>query len=205
MMANMNYLYNLSKLNNHYFVMRHGQSLANVEEVIVSKPENGVSSYGLSKKGEQQVEQSILFCKHLDRSVQMISSDFKRAHESAMIAHHLLKCEKDLMLDSRLRERDFGDFELTSNENYQTVWDHDAIDSSHTFDHTESVDSVMERGTDLIRILEEKSDSMTFLLVAHGDTLQILQTAFLKYPAKKQREMPHLNTAEIRELTLKIK
>ena len=200
----MNHLLSFTQLKNTYFVMRHGQSLANVEELVVSTPDNGVPSYGLSKKGEQQVEQSILSCKGLSQSVHIISSDFKRAHESANIAHDLLKCSVDIILDSRLRERDFGDFELTPNENYQTAWDHDAIDSSHTFDNVESADSVMERSTDLIQALEEEHDNMSFLLVAHGDTLQILQTAFLKYSAKKQRELPHLNTAEIRELKLQV-
>lgn len=197
----MNHLLNLSTLKNQYYVMRHGQSLANVEGLIVSTPENGVPNYGLSDAGRNQVTQSIRNEK-LKNSVKIISSDFKRAHESAKIAHKLIACNNDITLDIRLRERDFGDFELQPDRNYQTPWTHDAVDSSHTIDNVESADSVMERATSLILLLEEEPNIETYLLVAHGDTLQILQTAFLKQPATKQREMPHLNTAEIRALKL---
>jgi len=197
----MNHLLNLTTLKNQYFVMRHGQSLANVEGLIVSTPENGVPNYGLSDVGHEQVTSSIN-SESLDSSIHIISSDFKRAHESSKIAHKLIQSNNDIVLDIRLRERDFGDFELQTDENYQTPWGHDAIDSSHTIDNVESADSVMERVTSLIISLEEKTNKETYLLVAHGDTLQILQTAFLKQPATKQREMPHLNTAEIRELSL---
>jgi len=88
------------------------------------------------------------------------------------------------------------------NTHYQTVWNNDAIDSSHTINNAESADAVMKRVTKLIASLEKQYNSETFLLVAHGDTIQILQTAFKKLPASKQREMIHLETAEIRKLTL---
>lgn len=198
----MNNLHKLTKLNNRYFGMRHGQSLANREGLIVSTPENGVPAYGLSDEGRLQVERGVSNNKELDSSVQIISSDFKRARESAEIAHGLLELTKKLVLDAKLRERDFGDYELTSDVNYQTAWANDAISSSHTIDNVESADSVMNRVTALVVSLEEQYNDVAFLLVAHGDTLQILQTAFQKVPASKQRELKHLETAEIRELVL---
>ena len=199
----MNRLLKHSALKNRYFIMRHGQSMANVEGIIISTPENGVPNYGLSDVGKEQVHNSISH-QTLDSKVRIISSDFKRAHESAKIAHKLLKAEHDIKLDIRLRERNFGDFECQSDENYQIPWAKDGEDSSHTQNNVESADAVMERASALITSLEESSDNQTYLLVAHGDTLQILQTAFLKQAASKQREMPHLNTAEIRELSLSL-
>ena len=197
----MNHLLTLTTLKNQYFIMRHGQSMANVEGIIVSTPENGISNYGLSNTGKEQVRKSIS-SQTLDEKLKIISSDFKRAHESAMIAHRIINSHDDIILDSRLRERNFGDFELQSDENYQIPWQKDGEDPSHTQNNVESANSVMQRATSLIISLEESSKKQTYLLVAHGDTLQILQTAFLKQPASKQREMPHLNTAEIRELKL---
>ena len=196
----MNSLLAFKTLNNRYFVMRHGQSMANREGLIVSTPENGIESYGLSDEGRLQAEHSIVESNTLDDTVQIISSDFKRARETAEIVQKLLNTTQKLVLDERLRERDFGDFELTSNVNYQTVWDNDAINSAHTLDNAESADSVMNRATSLVASLERGFKGMMFLLVAHGDTLQILQTAFQKLSATKQRELKHLETAEIREL-----
>lgn len=201
----MNNLLKLTILNNHYYGMRHGESLANVEGLIVSTPENGVPKYGLSKRGKIQVEQSVkqaLVDNMLDSTIRIISSDFKRAHESAEIAKQLLSSNNPIILDAKLRERDFGDFELLTNIHYQTVWDNDAVNSAHTIDNAESADSVMQRATSLVTSLESKYSGEALLLVAHGDTLQILQTAFQKYPASKQRELPHLETAEIRKLEL---
>jgi len=49
--------------------MRHGQSLANVEVLIVSTPENGVSSYGSSDADKQQVRRSLLASQQLNSSL----------------------------------------------------------------------------------------------------------------------------------------
>ena len=199
----MNHLLTLTSLKNQYFGMRHGQSLANCEGLIVSTPENGVPGYGLSDEGKLQVDKSTTGKSgEINSSIQIISSDFKRAHESSKIAHKKFDSTHALLLDSRLRERNFGDYELTADVNYQKAWSSDASDSSHTIDNVESADSVMARATELVVSLEEKYNGCSFLLVAHGDTLQILQTAFKKYPASKQRELTHLETAEIRELVL---
>ena len=55
----MNHLLDIVELNSQYFIMRHGESTANVEGIIVSTPENGVTKYGLSEEGQAQVKQSI--------------------------------------------------------------------------------------------------------------------------------------------------
>ena len=84
-----NHLSNLKILKNHYFALRHGESMANVEGLIVSTPENGVPNYGLSDNGKNQVRQSVTSAKKsklLNASTLIISSDFKRARESAEIA-----------------------------------------------------------------------------------------------------------------------
>ena len=41
------------------------------------------------------------------------------------------------------------------------------------------------------------------LLVSHGDTLQILEAGFLRMDPSAHRQLPHLDTAQIRELRLR--
>ena len=196
----MNYLLSLTQLKNNYYVM-----LANCEGLIVSRPKNGLLNYGLSEKGQQQVKVSAFkLINTFDRKIQIISSDFKRAEETANITHQSLKVTTAIKLDERLRERDFGDFELRSDTNYQITWNNDAKNSAHTINNVESANDVMTRVTKLILDLENEYSKSTLLLVAHGDTLQILQTAFQKKSASKQRELAHLENAEIQELHLKI-
>jgi probable phosphoglycerate mutase len=182
--------------------MRHGESTANQQGIIVSKTENGLSGYGLSESGRKQIEQSVDERSNLHVFTQIISSDFKRARESAEIAHALLHLKQEIIYSENLRERFFGDFELMQNNCYQIVWDHDAVNSNHNQNNVESADAVMNRTSSLVLNLEKEFKRETFLLVSHGDALQILQAAFHKSPASEHRQLPHLDTAEIRELVL---
>jgi probable phosphoglycerate mutase len=196
----MNNLIKIEPLTNRYFIMRHGRSLANQLELIVSSPENGVESYGLDDKGREQVIDSVEATKAILDVSLIISSDFKRAQETAEITHDLLSLNEDIVFHKLLRERFFGDLELTSSDNYQSVWDEDGLDATHTKFGVESAEAVMDRATSLIATLEGYFTETSFLLVSHGDVSQILQAAFNKLPASEHRSVPHLNTAEIREL-----
>lgn len=199
----MNHLQNLTVLNNRYFIMRHGKSLANQLGLIVSSPENGVRSYGLTTDGQGQVINNVVENTEIAEVSLILSSDFQRARETAEITHEVIGCKEEIVFHKHLRERFFGELELASNEQYQAVWEEDALDSRHMKFGVESADAVMERVTSLITTLEGYFKDTSFLLVSHGDTLQILQTAFAKLEAGKHRSLPHLETAEIRELVLK--
>lgn len=198
----MNHLLNINTLTNRYFVMRHGKSLANQLELIVSSPENGVNSYGLHDQGRQEIIESVEASPEIADISLILSSDFQRARESAEIAHELLGCREAIVFHKHLRERFFGELELKSSEHYQTIWDEDGLDESHTKLGVESAEAVMDRTTTLITTLESYFTEASFLLASHGDVLQILQAAFSKLPASEHRSVPHLNTAEIRELTI---
>lgn len=198
----MNNLKNLVKLKNRYFVLRHGESKANVQGIILSDPKNVALSCGLTKKGEKQVTNSILKNKDLDRNIIIYSSDFPRAKESATIAKDILKINK-IHFTKLLRERFFGNFEKTSNANYEVVWKYDQNNPDHKIKKVESVNDLLNRTTKLIRYLEKKFQNKKILLVSHGDSLQILQTGFLKICPSNHRQIKYLKIAEIRELQIK--
>ncbi len=118
-------------------------------------------------------------------------------------------------LEKRLRERYFGQFNGESDSHYQDVWDEDCINPNHTKYGVESVNSVVKRTTELILDIEKSKKSKNcnlnvngngrckVILVAHGDVLQILQTAFLNVDGSIHRSLDHLETASVRELILK--
>ena len=198
----MNHLLTLEQLANRYLIMRHGQSLANLQQVIVSHPQNGVDAYGLSEQGMMQVRDSVQSCPRIDSSLVIVSSDFRRARESAEIAGELLGSTSSLIFDQRLRERNFGEWELTPDSAYPLVWAGDEINPDNDEKGVESPNQVMQRVTALVCECEEKISGVTMLLVSHGDALQILQTAFSKQCASEHRRQLPLETAEIRELSL---
>lgn len=174
--------------------MRHGQSEANVQGIIVSDPAAGVQSFGLTDTGRAQALDSI---RATGISVAaIISSDFKRARQTAEIAQELLK--KPLTLDARLRERFFGSYNGQSDELYKEVWEKDAANLPPGM-NVELPESVLSRTLELIAECEEKSED-SILLVAHGDVCQILLAWGAGRPAAEHRSLPHMKTAEIRLL-----
>jgi broad specificity phosphatase PhoE len=198
----LNHLLNLERLNNRYFGMRHGQSLANLQQVIVSHPQNGVDAYGLSEHGMTQTRESVLSCSQLDSSLLIVSSDFRRARETAEIAQKLLGSTNPVQFDHRLRERNFGEWELTPDSAYPLVWVGDEANPDNADNGVESPNQVMQRVTALVCDYEQKFSAATMLLISHGDALQILLSAFSKQDASKHRRQQHLETAEITELSL---
>jgi len=198
----MNHLFNIERLNNRYFAMRHGHSLANQQGIIVSHPENGRDNYGLSGLGRKQVRASLQQNKQLDAKTVVVTSDFKRARESADLAFELLACSVSICEEPRLRERHFGQLELASDDSYDEVWQQDVVSADSRVKGVESANQVMARVTAVIADYENRYAATNILLVSHGDALQILQTAFARLDASSHRQLDHLHTAEIRQLLL---
>jgi probable phosphoglycerate mutase len=211
-MSFINHLSDINKLRNKYFAVRHGESEANVAHLISSNPQISIESHGLSSHGRIQVaENTKLFLENnpSNNSYIIISSDFRRARETAdILALNLsnsINNQLNIQLDKRLRERFFGIYDNTSDENYNIIWKNDEDNPIKNLnDQVESVESVRQRTTDLIKELEEKYDNQIIFLVSHGDSLQILQTAFERMSnANQQRHLKHLERAEFRPLILK--
>lgn len=207
-------------LSNSFFALRHGQSLANVAKIISSDPKISTVEHGLSDLGKEQAKaagekfaKSYLATNEDCLGVAIFSSDFTRARETAEIFATELK-KKDIplyndkvTLESRLRERYFGELNGGPDNRYQDVWDVDCTDANHNEYGVESANSVLERTTKLIcdldDTLQQSEKKWACVVVAHGDVLQILQTGFLKHnDARRHRSLDHLETATIRELNL---
>jgi len=192
----------MEKSKNKYFIIRHGESKANVAHIILSHPKEGTVSFGLSPKGKKQVSISVSKNKKgkvLDSDVIIYSSDFLRAKETAEIAKKLLGIKK-INFHKNLRERYFGKYDKTSLDNIKIAWACDEKNPNHKHKGVESPNKVLKRTLVVISELEKKYDDKKILLVSHGDVLQILYTHFSKKPVSHHRQISHLETAEIREL-----
>jgi len=171
---------------------------------------------GLSKNGKEQVEKSaqkwILEHRNLliDKAVIIYSSIFSRALETAQIVKQCIdavlvaECKSAVRIEEakELVERDFGELEGKSNQHYQDVWKHDPIDQNHRNFCAESINQVVERAFKVIRECESKQSNQVIFIVSHGDVLQILQAVFSKKNPGTHRMLPHMETAEIRQVHL---
>ena len=132
-----------------------------------------------------------------NHSTVIISSDFVRAKETALIVAQVFGAG-DVILSQKLRERFFGEWESSSNDNYQKIWEGDVVGDGHSDNGVENTTDVLARVLSLIDELELKFDGKKILMVSHGDTLQILQTAFEGVSPSMHRSVDNLKTAEIR-------
>lgn len=190
-------------LRNRYLGQRHGESEANVAAIVLSDPVEGVPRWGLTDAGRAEIEAAISAAKDLlgpeSSSIRVVCSDFKRTQETAALSASLIGAEAP-NLEPALRERFFGSHEGKSNAAYAGVWELDQANPSQTQDGVESALATSARLAALIMRYEVAGAGQTYLLVSHGDALQLLQTAFLGQSPATHRERPHWPPAEVRLL-----
>ncbi|MDP2586206.1 MAG: histidine phosphatase family protein [Candidatus Komeilibacteria bacterium] len=173
----MNKVIKRNKLNNRYYVMRHGNSQANVARLIASWPTHSINKFGLTKKGQQEVLRSLKRAGFLNQQTIIYSSDFLRTRQTSEIARRYLKIKK-VFITPLLRERNFGQLEFKSSKHYAKAWAYDRKNPRLRPYGSESVLDVQKRLLKLIGDLEKRYQGQTILLVSHGDPLKILIAAF---------------------------
>lgn len=197
----MNYLRHVTALRNNYSGMRHGQSKANVQNLIVSCIDNDrAGDYGLTGLGREQALTAAARSA-LPAGTVICSSDFARAAQTAQIVSAALGAA-DVMITQALRERCFGNWEGAAAENYAAVWAADKISPGHADRHVEPASAVLGRATAFIIMCEQRYCGRDILLVSHGDTLQILQAGFSRMSPGEHRDLPYFEPAEIRRFRL---
>ena len=180
--------------------MRHGESHANKNGIIVSSPDNALGAYGLTTNGVDQVMKAALNTR-LDQHTLIVSSDYLRASETADIVHSVVACESPVTHSKLLRERYFGKWELSDHKNYDTVWKNDLTNPDNRVDKVETVAETLQRALLLISQLEEKHTDETILLVGHGDVLQILLADRHNINPRFHRSLSGIGNADIRTLS----
>mmetsp|Transcript_8479 Transcript_8479/g.18141 ORF Transcript_8479/g.18141 Transcript_8479/m.18141 type:complete len:215 (+) Transcript_8479:126-770(+) len=204
---------NLPPLKNTYWLLRHGRSLANEQGIIISTKENGVKQeYTLAPVGREQAKAagSLLASGLSSQAPQpptllVYASPFSRTQETAHIAateaghapgegtfHSADElCER--FFGSELEEKPYGGA-------YEAIWSADAADpDSRPGGDGESVNQVAARVRGLFQVLEGRHHGAHILLVAHGDTLSILQATMEGRDLRQHRECA-FETAELKKL-----
>jgi broad specificity phosphatase PhoE len=151
---------------------RHGETTWNTRHIF-----QGRTDLPLNKNGRTQAQAMAkqLTTLTIDR---LVSSDLKRAFQTAEIIAAAHPAHPDIILDERLREISFGRWEGLDEHGINEVlpgemesWkcDPDFVPSGG-----ESVSQAMERTESLLAELREIKDGKTIVLVGHGGILQAL-------------------------------
>ena len=186
--------------------MRHGQSKANEAGVIVSRIETDRGGdWGLSELGRRQALAAAERC-GLPADTVICSSDFSRARQTAEIVRaHLGAAEVTIVRGAAraVLRRPGGD----PGGELRAGLEADNAGAGTGAPSTRSAASSPRPPCSTGRPRSSPTwnggtRGRDILLVSHGDTLQILQAGFLRMDPSSHRRLPHLDTAQIRELRL---
>lgn len=160
------------------WTLRHGRGLNNDEGLLIGDPIDGVGGYGLTELGRIQARQSAQEAKTqgllgTERPIVYIVSPFDRAFETALEYQAVLG--GFIVIDERLSERSFGEYERTSDRNLRPfIWPEDEKSEHNTTGGVETPFSVGERISAARRDAQEAFPDHNIIYVSHGDPLQIM-------------------------------
>lgn len=183
------------------WVLRHGESTANVEGLIVSLPgPRALTEVGLTAQGRRQAQATARGAleQGLGPATIVVSSDFARALQTAEEFARGIGAAAP-RLDERLRERGFGAHDEGPTSAYDLVWSVDRERGTHD-DHVEQVADVAARVDRALCAADALAADAPVVLVAHGDILQIALAIGEGMDPHDHRDVPHLGNAELRRI-----
>ncbi|KAH9260471.1 hypothetical protein BASA81_001641 [Batrachochytrium salamandrivorans] len=191
-------------LRNAFYFARHGESEANVAN-IVSAFQLGRHMHGLTSKGRAEVleQASQVLLPRIDPlRTTIVASPFLRTRETADVIAQALSSSNEVLVSEALRERNFGEFEgLPAHESYHKCWaeDQDLANTLPSSYQCESVQDVATRTLQLVLELDQLylDGQHVFVLVSHGDAIQIARSRLLGLNPRLHRFEPHVVPGQI--------
>lgn len=189
----------IMKLNNKYYIMRHGQAISNVKALCSSWPEKFKNP--LTKLGKEAVKESAV--KLVGKNIDLIfASPLLRTKQTAEIVGKPLKIRPKL--DKRLREVGFGIFSGGSLESMWKYFKNESERIKQCPPKGETYEEILGRMTSFLKDTDKKHKGKNILVISHEGPLFLLQgrlmglsikEAIKKFPLNKR-----IHKEEIREL-----
>jgi len=170
------------KIQNHYFIIRHGESENNVLEVESGNLKNK-DQFGLTENGKKYTKKEAE--KYRDFDV-IFSSPFRRARETAEFFAQTSNCK--IIEDVRIREVDVGDFELQDYKYVENFYKENSNDVPCP--NGESPEDTKIRTIEFIEDINQKFKDKKILIVSHGYNVHQI----LKYLIKNFNWQEYLET-----------
>ncbi|MBR2833318.1 MAG: histidine phosphatase family protein [Bacilli bacterium] len=152
------------------YVVRHGQTLANIEKTVSGDKESPLTSEGINQAKKLAEE-----LKDINFDI-VFSSPLLRAIDTARLI-----TKKTIHIDERLIERDYGlnEGKLIENTNPDELWDYNLNTDKY---QNEKVKDLMERIEDFINFLKENYNEKTVLVVTHSGVSRAIYYTQNKIP-----------------------
>ncbi|MCX6760554.1 MAG: histidine phosphatase family protein [Candidatus Nealsonbacteria bacterium] len=173
------------ELRNQYFILRHGESLRNIEKRASCWPEKIKSP--LTEKGIKQIKKSAKELKKKKISL-IFSSDLLRTKQTAGIVSKEIGIK--VRLDKRLREVNVGILNNKPIDEIGRFWDKERRLSPEEYykkrfkvapDKGENYVQLEKRMYDFFKETEKKYEGKNILIVSHQRPLTLLEKAVNNY------------------------
>lgn len=188
------------KSGNRYFMLRHGEAEHNAKDILNGRDLN---RYGLTDAGRAQAEAAGQKLKSASVT-KIYSSPLRRTLETAKIAARALGIpEEAIVVDDRLREFNFGDWEERNYHDFLAYRSASMSSCDDTIPGGESYQDARKRFGDFIYDIERTHQNETVLIATHGIGFESLETVAAGYDREKAWEVilaTRTGYGEIREL-----
>jgi isoleucyl-tRNA synthetase len=188
----------IPKSGNEYFVVRHGESMSNVQGVL-----NGTTGVDnpITEKGIEQSKNAVL---DLPKDIDYIFvSPLQRTQETAQhIAEGLGLAAEQVITDERLRESGMGELEGQSGEKKESVFISPEEEYLESKSGMESLQQVRVRMGEFLYEIEQKYQGKKILIISHGDPLCMLESVAKGLKMKESLAVfdTYYQNAEVRSL-----
>lgn len=202
------------KLNNKYYMLRHGEAVSNTKDTMSCWPEtfenpltdNGVAMIEKAARVLQEKKINIIF-----------ASDILRTKLTAQIVARELNVE--IIFDQRLREIDFGTYNGKSVWELEKVVDGSPLDIAELYRRVkpggrmlgyrmsggEDYQDVQDRMAAFLQDINSRYAGKTMVIISHQSPLWLLEERVkgikLMEIGKKIPSYEQMHTGEVRELT----
>lgn len=152
------------------YMTRHGQTAYNKQELIL-----GTTDIPLDSTGEKQAEELAEKVAALENVDIMLVSPMKRAMQTAEIVAE--RCRIDIIVDNRLREWDYGEYEGKSRFT-EGFADNKSNFGVRMGESGESLLQLVHRVYSALEDIIEKYHDKNVLIVCHGGVCRVIETYF---------------------------
>ncbi|OGZ78798.1 MAG: hypothetical protein A2528_00735 [Candidatus Staskawiczbacteria bacterium RIFOXYD2_FULL_37_9] len=163
----------MMKLNNKYYILRHGEAKSNVENIVSCWPEKFKNP--LTENGKEKIKEAAGQLKNKNINL-IFSSDLLRTKETAEIAGKILGVK--VKFDKRLREIGFGTFNSKPADDFENYF-HNFSDLKDRIKNGapkgENYKDVSKRVFDFLREINKKYKGKNILIVSHQAPIILLR------------------------------
>ena len=169
------------------YVIRHGETHWNLKDKIQGRADIPLYAYGIQ---EANISKILLYQTNFYK---IISSPLIRAKKTAEIICHY---DTPIETDSRIIERDFGEFEGLSKEKFDSssFWNYSL---NNQYDKAESVKQLLNRVYNFLDEYKEIYEKKNILVVTHAGVIPAICCYFKGIPKNNNIFTYHFKTCEI--------